>query len=64
MQARPHLRDPERAVSLVDPRIQGSMTRASVLKFASLALNCIALSGDERPSMSEVVLRLQEAIAS
>jgi hypothetical protein len=64
LQARPHLRDPERAVSIVDSRIQGSMTRASALKFAGLALQCVSLQGDDRPSMSEVVLRLQEAFAS
>ncbi|GAQ86741.1 Protein kinase superfamily protein [Klebsormidium nitens] len=62
--ARPHLRDPDRTLAIVDPRIQGSMTRASVLKIAALAYQCISLQGEERPSMSAVVLRLHDANSS
>lgn len=64
LQARPHLREPERTLAIVDSRIQGSMTRASVLKVAGLAYQCISLQGEDRPSMSTVVLRLHDANSS
>ncbi|XP_010490647.1 PREDICTED: probable serine/threonine-protein kinase NAK [Camelina sativa] len=58
--AKPYLLNKRRLLRVMDPRLQGqySLTRAS--KIAGLALECLSIDAKSRPTMSEIVKKLEE----
>ncbi|XWS30896.1 hypothetical protein CRYUN_Cryun23aG0030600 [Craigia yunnanensis] len=47
---------------IIDPYLQGKISPPSLLKFVEIAIRCLALEGNERPAMSEVVCGLELAL--
>ncbi|XP_010423878.1 PREDICTED: probable serine/threonine-protein kinase NAK [Camelina sativa] len=58
--AKPYLLNKRRLLRVMDPRLQGqySLTRAS--KIAGLALECLCIDAKSRPTMTEIVKKLEE----
>lgn len=50
--------------SIVDPRLQEDFDANSVWKAVELAMACLSPTGNQRPTMSQVVMELSECLAA
>lgn len=50
--------------SIVDPRLQGDFDSNSVWKAVEVAMACLSATGNQRPTMSQVVTELNECLAT
>lgn len=50
--------------SIVDPRLQEDFDTTSVWKAVELAMACLSPTGNQRPTMSQVVMELNECLAA
>lgn len=58
--ARPYLTNKRRLLRVMDPRLQGQYSLTRALKIATLALDCISIDAKIRPTMNEIVKKLEE----
>ncbi|XP_078177940.1 receptor-like cytoplasmic kinase 176 [Carex rostrata] len=58
--AKPLLSDRRRLARLMDPRLEGKYPSKAALEAADLSLNCLASEPKNRPSMKEVVEKLEK----
>lgn len=47
---------------VADPKLRGRYNNCSILKVIDLAIRCVDISSDQRPTMTEVVMRLKESL--
>lgn len=47
---------------IIDPYLKGKMAPDCLKKYVAIAERCVRRTGDERPTMSEVVVELEEAL--
>jgi len=53
---------PHNLASIADPSLQGNYNMRSLQKIAQVALQSVALQGIDRPTMSDVVGEIRNAI--
>jgi serine/threonine protein kinase len=58
--AKPLLSDRRRLARLMDPRLEGKYPSKAALAAADLALNCLASEPKNRPSMKQVLEKLEQ----
>ncbi|KAJ1690429.1 hypothetical protein LUZ63_014584 [Rhynchospora breviuscula] len=58
--AKPFLSDRRKLVRLMDPRLEGKYPSKAAVEAANLTLNCLASEPKNRPSMKEVVEKLEQ----
>jgi serine/threonine protein kinase len=51
-------------INIVDPRLRGNFNIDSAWKFVELAMACVSPTCAERPTMREVVAKLNECLAT
>uniref|UniRef100_A0A0A0K789 Protein kinase domain-containing protein n=1 Tax=Cucumis sativus TaxID=3659 RepID=A0A0A0K789_CUCSA len=49
--------------NIVDPRIRGAYESNSVWKAAELALACVSVDSNQRPTMNQVVIELKDCLS-
>ncbi|XP_065035353.1 probable LRR receptor-like serine/threonine-protein kinase At2g28960 [Musa acuminata AAA Group] len=47
---------------VADPKLGGQYDNCSILKVIDLAMRCVDISADQRPTMTQVVMRLKESL--
>lgn len=60
--ATPFLQDRRQLYKMIDPELQGEYSVKSAQKCALLALSCLSLTIQDRPSMSVVVKKLTQVL--
>ncbi|XP_042475771.1 probable receptor-like protein kinase At4g10390 [Macadamia integrifolia] len=62
--ANPILQDPEKALEMVDSRLEGQFKDREVIAMASIAAQCLRQHASLRPSMADILNTMRETIPS
>lgn len=49
-------------ISIIDPRVAGSVKVESVWRIAEVGIQCVEQHGFSRPRMQEIILAIQDAV--